>query len=52
MAQAQRYLVEVTASSFNSRALATMLEKVIRENVSDWLDYNQDVAVKVTLDQP
>lgn len=48
--QTQRYVVEVTARSFSTRVLATMLEKVIRENVSDWLDYNQDVAVKVTLD--
>jgi hypothetical protein len=50
MSQTQRYLVDVTADRFAVDMLQLELEKAIREYVSDWLNYSQDVAVKVSRD--
>lgn len=44
----QRYVVDVTAAAFSPAMLSDWLEKVIRQYVSDWFDYDQDVSVKVT----
>jgi hypothetical protein len=50
MSQAQRYTVTVTTSgTFSTAMLRTELERVVREHVFNWLDYYQDIAVKVEL---